>query len=578
MMCWNSETKNFVTKGMNTDVKNLKENSQYKPCFVVFDILYLNGSVITNQPLNYRLDLLAELITPEEGVVVFPNRKRISNKEEVWDSLNEAIENREEGIVMKDFLSVYKPNVRKNGGWYKLKPEYTDGLMDALDVLIIGGYYGSGRHKGNISHFLLGVAVDGDPEKFYSVARVGSGYSMDELSELQMKLKPHWNKVNLKEMPVCMEWTKEKPDLWIEPSKSFILQVKASEIMPSDSFKTGYTLRFPRVEQVRYDKSWTECLTLSEFERKRNVASGKLVKRGFESSGTDESVSPKKSPRTNISLPEHYRAADLTRIKCRSDLLRGKEICVLSGFKEFSKSDLEKKIAEFGGTLVQNPGTNTFCALAEEESNVRIINIVKCDAHDVVRTSWFLSQLKPSVRSIPEFTPEVLLGKSKKTSEKFEAIYDEYGDKFTEPADRKSLEHPFYVIETKVERERLTAEDMYDLDVELFSGVSPYGVFRCCTAYFDRFPIIGDAASGCLFDLEVPQIDFRFHGGVCDESIRENTTHVIVSKKDLRRVPEFHRINRERLKKFHITTDEWIASSLRERSRMREEEFRPDVR
>lgn len=108
---------------MNTDVKNLKETSLYKPCFAVFDIVYLNGRVLTNRPLNYRLDVLSEIITPEEGIITFPDRKRITSKEEVWDALNEAIENREEGIVMKDFLSVYKPNVRKNGGWYKLKPE-----------------------------------------------------------------------------------------------------------------------------------------------------------------------------------------------------------------------------------------------------------------------------------------------------------------------------------------------------------------------------------------------------------------------------------------------------------------------
>lgn len=198
------------------------------------------------------------------------------------------------------------------------------------------------------------------------------------------------------------------------------------------------------------------------------------MKRGFDSSSTDESTSPKKSCKTSISLPEHYRGADLSLVKFRSDLLRGKEICVLSGFNEFSKNDLEKKIAEFGGTLVQNPGNspqvlaikflshyarlrvyeflgaNTYCALAEEESNVRIINIVKCGVHDVVRTSWFMSQLKQSVKTIPEFTPDVLLGMSKKTSERIKNIFDEYGDKYTEMADRKSLDHPFRIIETKV--------------------------------------------------------------------------------------------------------------------------------
>lgn len=38
--------------------------------------------------------------------------------------LNDAIDNREEGIVVKDPLSIYKPNSR-NSGWFKIKPEVT---------------------------------------------------------------------------------------------------------------------------------------------------------------------------------------------------------------------------------------------------------------------------------------------------------------------------------------------------------------------------------------------------------------------------------------------------------------------
>lgn len=49
------------------------------------------------------------------------------------------------------------------------------------------------------------------------------------------------------------------------------MKVKASEIVPSDSYKTGFTLRFPRVERVRYDKQWSECCTTTEFEQLRLV-------------------------------------------------------------------------------------------------------------------------------------------------------------------------------------------------------------------------------------------------------------------------------------------------------------------
>ena len=94
---------------------------------------------------------------------------------ECAEALNEAIDEREEGIMVKDVETPYKPNTRK-GGWYKLKPEYVGGLMDELDVLVLGGYLGVGHRKGMMSHFLCGVAVPGEggshPSVFHSFCRV----------------------------------------------------------------------------------------------------------------------------------------------------------------------------------------------------------------------------------------------------------------------------------------------------------------------------------------------------------------------------------------------------------------------
>jgi len=89
--------------------------------------------------------------------------------------LNDAIDSREEGIMIKDPESIYKPNVRK-GGWYKLKPDYIGGLMDQVDVLVVGGYFGVGSRSHMMSHFLCAVAVpatDGErPAVFHSFCRV----------------------------------------------------------------------------------------------------------------------------------------------------------------------------------------------------------------------------------------------------------------------------------------------------------------------------------------------------------------------------------------------------------------------
>lgn len=53
---------------------------------------------------------------------------------------------------------------------------YCVGLMDELDVLVVGGYFGVGHRAGMMSHFLCAVSVppsSGDkPELFYSFCKV----------------------------------------------------------------------------------------------------------------------------------------------------------------------------------------------------------------------------------------------------------------------------------------------------------------------------------------------------------------------------------------------------------------------
>jgi DNA ligase-4 len=99
--------------------------------------------------------------------------------QECAEALNEAIDGREEGIMVKNPDSVYRPNTRK-GGWFKIKPEYVGGLMDELDVLVVGGFFGVGHRSGMMSHFLCALAVpeeDGShPTVFHSFCKVKNSF------------------------------------------------------------------------------------------------------------------------------------------------------------------------------------------------------------------------------------------------------------------------------------------------------------------------------------------------------------------------------------------------------------------
>lgn len=160
-----------------------------------------------------------------------------------------------------------------------------DGLTDSLDLIIIGGYYGdsSARHGSSahwtdrITSWLLGLIERIDelnPKIAYAVpfAKVGTGYSVEELSALRDKLKNNLVRNEGKGKPGFIQnvWKcgiQDRPDCYVSSlSASVILEIKAAEIINSDAYPTNHTLRFPRVLKIRYDKPWNEAMKLSELK------------------------------------------------------------------------------------------------------------------------------------------------------------------------------------------------------------------------------------------------------------------------------------------------------------------------
>lgn len=140
--------------------------------------------------------------------------------------LNDAIDRRDEGIIVKHPGAPYAPNKRKGSGWFKIKPEYVSGVVDDLDLCIVGGKFGSGRHGSLINKFMLGVR-DGDQKnsKFKSFCMVGSGYTDTELLQITETLKPHLQVFDKKKQPEWLSVGKEKPEVVIHPTKSVVVQV-----------------------------------------------------------------------------------------------------------------------------------------------------------------------------------------------------------------------------------------------------------------------------------------------------------------------------------------------------------------
>lgn len=452
MMGWHRGSHKLISKGkINMDVKKLKVGSTIQPCFCVFDVLLYNEEMVTSQPYKDRIKILEKIFTPLEGVIMAVGRSLINSTEQVFEALNTAIDNCEEGIILKDPDSLYKPNSRKDG-WMKIKPDYSEGTVD-LDLLIIGGYYGTGRMKGQICHFLLGVAAEesDNPTTFMSVARVSSGLSDEARADLSSKLNPHWIKFKSSNPPSFLLLKREKPDVYITPRCSKILQVRSPEVMRTDAYYTGYTLRFVRVEAVREDKLWSDCLWIGEFDRLRIANSGKL---------TAGHVAPKTKRKRKLEENQTY---DQPRVKVEktSDIFSGKEICVLSGIEEHSKQDLEKMVLGNGGSVVQQPTSSTFCVVFGSK-NIRVQNVIRAKKHNVTTHDWVLKCI--SEGNLIPWDRLNLVSCDLKTDLIISEQYDAFGDSYYEPVTPDKLATIFNAMPTVT---KCSEEEVKEIDLLL---------------------------------------------------------------------------------------------------------------
>jgi DNA ligase-4 len=243
-------------------------------CYVIFDILYLNGEIVMNKTLNERRKLIARIVTPVEHVLEISEvYEEAKTTEEVMERLEHVLDRGLEGLVLKNLESAYQPNER-HGGWVKLKPEYVEGMTDTLDLLIIGAYYGKGkRRSGRLSQYLLAVAEKPrdpsmEPSVFYAFCKVGTGLAQSEEEKIQEMLKPYWKPYSSNSnVDFLFPWKPSKddiPDAIIDkPEHSIILEVLAGGIHRNAKYPAGCTLRFPRIKNIRYTKPWQDCCTLN---------------------------------------------------------------------------------------------------------------------------------------------------------------------------------------------------------------------------------------------------------------------------------------------------------------------------
>ncbi|MEM2963733.1 MAG: ATP-dependent DNA ligase [Candidatus Anstonellales archaeon] len=232
------------------------------PLYVfVFDLLYLNGEDYTTKPYKERRNALKKVFP--SGILEVAESIETDNPKKLEEFFNDSINKGLEGIVAKDLNAPYTAGKRKFA-WIKLKKSYGK-AVDTVDAVIVGYYLGKGARAEFEFGGLLVAVRNEDSGKLETIAKIGSGYTEEEMRMLKELL----SEIKTKEPPEDLVY-RIKPDFWVEPK--YVIEVAFDEITESPLHtaglhgEKGYALRFPRMVRLRNDKAPDEATTTREIE------------------------------------------------------------------------------------------------------------------------------------------------------------------------------------------------------------------------------------------------------------------------------------------------------------------------
>jgi bifunctional non-homologous end joining protein LigD len=143
--------------------------------YVIFDLLYLDGRDLSEQPYSRRRELLESLDLSGPSWQT-PAYSAGHAKELLAASAEQGLE----GIVLKRLDSSYAPG-KRGGAWLKIKNV-------GRQEFVIGGWLpGEGRRRNRLGSILLGYFDEGE---LRYAGKVGTGFSDRDLDELGKRLTP----------------------------------------------------------------------------------------------------------------------------------------------------------------------------------------------------------------------------------------------------------------------------------------------------------------------------------------------------------------------------------------------------
>ena len=267
---------NYDTVRMAASQAAQDPDSRVYPVFIVFDLSFLHGVYLGNEPLLVRKEKLKELQTLNCKQMKIIEYKEFEDYDEqlVMAELDAVMAKHGEGLILKAANSKYEIGARSKQ-WIKVKPDYVNGLIDTFDLQVTGVYVGKGvlGTTGTISA-LQCACTDPYSGKLLSFCKIGSGFNREELRTIHSMLSAHLTTERPEDLLESPRG--DYPDAYIDTQAfKLIVEVQGMSIIDSGVFACGLTLRSPRFLRLRPDLS--SPMTIVDIQAMRHVVKSSKV-------------------------------------------------------------------------------------------------------------------------------------------------------------------------------------------------------------------------------------------------------------------------------------------------------------
>jgi DNA ligase-1 len=212
--------------------------------YTVYDIMYFNGEAIIKKPLNERKEMLSYIAFKQP--IINSSYKTVNSEQEIISIFGVSRDIGHEGLVLKEPDSQYHPG-KRGRYWMKLKKE-----LDTIDAVILIAEYGHGKRAGTLSDYTFAVRDEKNNNKLTIIGKAYSGLTDEEIDDMTSKLKSLMIKDEAYKIIV-------KPEI--------VLEIAFDSIQKSDRHDSSFALRFPRIKNIRNDKTVADIDTLEKVEQ-----------------------------------------------------------------------------------------------------------------------------------------------------------------------------------------------------------------------------------------------------------------------------------------------------------------------